>query len=124
MVASIALPSGTLPELSNAIFAPGCNDQLASLFDASMAAIAQGNESQGQDASTPASTEPAASVPPAASLFPFPPAIQVSNLVFPTGAVANSEPTEVDQDSGYAPATFQAPAGSLPLAAQSLLPPG
>lgn len=121
MVASITLPSGTLPELSNAIFASSGNDQMVSLFDALMAAITQADDHQEQTAPTPNGTEPAAAPVIAASLFPSSP-IEVPDLVLPAEIVPNGEPLKTEQESGQTTPNFRAAAVHSPLNVL-LLPP-
>jgi flagellar hook-length control protein FliK len=57
MVASITLPSGNLPDLSSAIFAPGENVQAPSLFDQLMAALAPLDDNAGVP-QAPSASEP------------------------------------------------------------------
>src|SRR5215471_2814766 len=100
MVASITLPSGSLPDLSNAIFAPGGTDPMASLFDALVAALTQAGDSQAQDASALGAESPVSPAAPA-SLSPSSPAIQMPGVIFPVADAPKEDPAEAEHSSDH-----------------------
>src|SRR5258708_39106003 len=99
MVASIALPSGNLPDLSTASFALSDSAQAPSLFDALFAAAAQGDDSSaGQEVPAPVGVLPVATVAiPAAWQFALPlPAIPSANSAFGLNEALASGPKHDD----------------------------